>query len=359
MQTNLLGLLAALTSAPLSAQPAGSVAHVTLDCNLVYHVQVALDRVTTVSLPGPIAGLEGAFISQEPSLLTRFQLSFQPGSSYFSLRALATNVTANLNVILGREVYALELVESRQPVYVLDFARPVPDRPAPLPALAAPQPVRLPATIETAKNYARLLSENPEAARPIHYARPNQTTDYPEYAVRVEEAFRFEAEDTLILRIAARNKTGTVISLVPAKSGVWVGGREYPASRFDGSATLPVGTEVQIYLMFTDAPNGGRYNLAVNSAFAVFLGRYESPAPWQAVVKSYPAPAYVVPQSFAQPTAYRPVAYQPAYPAYSERSANYSNTRASQRRFSTTGIHLGLSIGTSSCGNARQTAAFR
>ena len=356
MKTKLLGLLAWLAVAPLHAQNTNGVLHLTLDSNAVCRVPVALDRVTTIILPGPIVWLEGAFISQEPSMLARFQLSYQPGSHYFSLRAMDTNVTANLNVILGREVYALELTESRQPAYVITLARPAPGRPAALPA-APPKPARLTATFETARNYARLLTENPEAAKAIQYARPNQTSDGAEYAVRLEEAFRFEEDDTLILRLAVRNKTRAALPWLPAKSGVRVGHREFLACRFEGNATLPVGAEVEIYLAITGDANGGRNNLAVTNSLAVFLGRPEPVAPVTKPITAKPAPPSTQWQGLPQPGAQRPTASQSVRTDFSPFDSDYRNADPWRPARRTGGIHLSFSIGMPRFSRVRQTPA--
>src|ERR1035441_1974577 len=87
-RTKLLIWILLLAAGLGRAQNPNGVAHLALNSNSVFRVAVALDRVTTVSFPVPITGLEGAFISQEPSVLARFQLSYQTGSRYFSLRAL-------------------------------------------------------------------------------------------------------------------------------------------------------------------------------------------------------------------------------------------------------------------------------
>jgi hypothetical protein len=235
-----------------------------------------VDRVTTLIFPGAVSGLEGAFISLEPSPMVRFQHSFQSGQHYFSVRAITTNVSANLNVMLGREVCALELVASPQPAYVVEFLRPPRTRAAVTPPAPAPA-VRLPATIETVKNYARLLTENPTAAAAIQYARSNQAWLYPDHWVRVEEVWRFDAEDTVIVKAVFFATVGP-ITYLPDKSGISIGGMVHFASQFDGTGTLPARTEVPLYLAITGRPGGGRNNLAVTNAFVVSLCRPPAPA---------------------------------------------------------------------------------
>lgn len=247
------------------------VMQATLDTSVVTRIPVAIDRVTTVSFPSPISGIEAAFINQEPSLLSRFHLSYRNGSRYFSLRALTPGVRANMNVVVGREIYALEFVESNQPIYLVEFARGA--------ALASSKnSARLPATIETAKNFERLKAENPQAASAIQIARPGKVWQLGGYTVRLHQVFRFEAEDTLIFQIAFENASPVPLSYSPNIAGVRVGRDVYYASQFDGTGSLPAQKEVTFYLAITGKPGGGRNNLSVTNAFVPFLGRCSASA---------------------------------------------------------------------------------
>lgn len=127
------------------AQAAPEVVVVTLDTNTVQRIAVSVDRVTTLSFPAEITGLEGAFISQQPTLTTRFLLSYRPGSRYFSVCALVPHATANLNVVLGREIYAIEFTEAPQPVYIVAFIKPT-QPPTLGPSRRAPDRTRPPVT---------------------------------------------------------------------------------------------------------------------------------------------------------------------------------------------------------------------
>ena len=245
------------------------VVRAALDTTILFRIPVAIDRVTTVSFPAPIAGLEAAFISQEVSVLSRFHLSHQNGSRYFSLRALTTGVRANLNVILGREIYALEFIQSTNPVYLVEFSAG-----APMNSLAPGKaPARLPATLETVKNFERLKSENPLAASAIKTVRPDQIWQLGSYKVRLRQVFRFEEEDTLIFQIGFENASTVPLCYSPNIAGVRVGDAVYYASQFDGTGCLPAQKTVTFYLAITGKPGGGRNNLAVTNYFVPFLGR--------------------------------------------------------------------------------------
>src|ERR1017187_2121547 len=175
MKTKIIWCLLLLALRLHGVDAAPDVMHVSLDSSTLVRIPVAIDRVTTVRFPAPISGLEAAFISQEPSLLSRFHLSYQSGSRYFSLRALTTGVRANLNVVVGREIYALEFVESNRPVYVVEFA----------PALDKVQ--------------------NPAPAGMVHIARPGTYWQAGDCTAGLHQVIRFDPKDTLIFEITFCN----------------------------------------------------------------------------------------------------------------------------------------------------------
>jgi hypothetical protein len=123
MKTKMLFCSVLLSARLQGMETTTDVMQTTLDTGIVTRIPVAIDRVTMVNFPSSISGIEAAFINQEPSLLSRFHMSYQNGSRYFSLRALTPGVRANMNVVIGREIYALEFVESNQPIYLVEFTR--------------------------------------------------------------------------------------------------------------------------------------------------------------------------------------------------------------------------------------------
>lgn len=101
-----LSLVPALAADPTAIQSA------LLDERVVYSVPVATNRVTTISFPSPIAGIDAAGVTTDPKVPGQFQLAHTRGSSFFSVRALGRNATANVNVRWGKHTYVLELAES-------------------------------------------------------------------------------------------------------------------------------------------------------------------------------------------------------------------------------------------------------
>ena len=83
-----------------------------LDEHVVYAVPVSTNRVTTISFPSTIAAIDGAGVSMDSKSAGQFQLARTRGSSFFSLRALMPQASANLNVRWNHRTYVFELVES-------------------------------------------------------------------------------------------------------------------------------------------------------------------------------------------------------------------------------------------------------
>ncbi|MCZ7636799.1 MAG: hypothetical protein M5U12_12620 [Verrucomicrobia bacterium] len=188
-------------------------------------------------LPGPIASLEAAFIATEPHPDARFLLSFQPGHEFFSLRALKPQTAATLNVVWNRRTYVLELHASDQPWLAVNFEQPVS-----LTASNPPRPVapaRLLGLLDTARAYPLLKQQHPAAVAGVQCVRPQTVQDCGDYAIRIEEVFRFDAEDTLVFRVALTNRTTEPILYLPQGLMVRAGQRLYFQSATDANGLIP------------------------------------------------------------------------------------------------------------------------
>lgn len=168
--------LAAGLAATACADPATGVQRLVLDPNTVVSVPVATDRLTTVRFPGPIAGLEAAFIATQPHPDARFLLSFQPGQAFFSLQAVKPDVNATLNVVWNQQTYVLELTESAQPCLSLVFEAPV----AKLMKGRAqpPSASRLLALLDTARAYPLLKQQHPGMVAGVQRVLPKAFQDH-------------------------------------------------------------------------------------------------------------------------------------------------------------------------------------
>lgn len=133
------------------------IEHPTFDVGHVRSIRVSTDRITTVSLPVPIRGLEGLFISSEAEAPSKFQISFRPGEQFFSIRALQTNATGNLNIVTSEGVLCLDIQAVTDPVLAVTFVRPN-ISPADLSPKADPPSVETPEVESVQQNKRRFTT---------------------------------------------------------------------------------------------------------------------------------------------------------------------------------------------------------
>lgn len=125
MNRLLLSLLAALSFAKAAAaQATNPIQRLPLNPMIVTRIPIALDRLTTIRFPSPLSDLQSALVAAEPHPDALFLVVFQPGSAFFSLRALATNASTTLNVVWNNQTCVLELVESKTPCLSAIFELP-------------------------------------------------------------------------------------------------------------------------------------------------------------------------------------------------------------------------------------------
>ena len=100
-----------------------------------------------------------------------------------------------------------------------------------------------------------------------------QVTDFNDYEIRIEEVFRFNAEDTLVFHVTLRNKSGNEIRYLPESFCVRVGNRLYYQSISDAPGVLPVNSASTVYFAITGTPDGGRNEISLKNEFAVLVSR--------------------------------------------------------------------------------------
>ncbi len=247
-----------------------SIRSFALDEMTVLRVPVSRVRVTTVSFPSPVQAIEAALVSIDGRPPALFHLSHRPGSSYFSVRALVKDAAANVNVVWNRRTYVLELIESDRPLFSVVLQEPVV---VPGGSSRLVTPIRLLGLLETAKAYPLLAQHHPASVRQVDVARPRQTMDYGDFAIVLEEVFRFDAEDTLAFRVRLKSKSTQEIRYQPQSFAVRVGERMFYQSVSDASGIIPPEGEVPAYFLITGSPSGGRNELSLKNEFIVLVNR--------------------------------------------------------------------------------------
>ena len=297
-----ISLLILLAATVAFAEPPEAVQRVTLDERAVVTVPVATNRVTTISFPGPITAIDAVGVTADGKTPGQFQLAHTKGSSFVSVRALARKAATNLNIRWNKRTYVFEVVESDAPILALnleDQAATETFQPAPLVT-----PTRLLALLDKAKAFQLLKKQHAEAvadAEARTFGDKPQVTDLNDYEIRVEEVFRFNADDTLVFHVTLRNKSDKEIRYAPGSFAVRVGNRLYHQSISDAPGVLPPNAASIVYFAITGTPDGGRNELSVKNEFAVLVTRLSPPPPVVAVTNAPVTPVQPIRSPQGQP----------------------------------------------------------
>lgn len=291
-----------LLSATLAlAETPEAIQRITLDERVVVTVPVSTNRVTTISLPGPIAAIDAVGVTADGKTPGQFQLAHTKGSSFLSVRALARKAATNLNIRWNKRTYVFELVESDVPVLALNLEdrAVIAQNSQPAPQVS---PTRLLALLDKAKAFPLLKKQQPDAvagAEAKTFGDKPLVTDFNDYEIRIEEVFRFNPEDTLVFHVTLRNKSEREVRYLPESFCVRVGNRLYFQSISDAPGVLPAAAASTVYFAVTGTPDGGRNELSLKNDFAVLVTR-TSPTPPEDVSTNAPAKAV---QPFRSPKA--------------------------------------------------------
>jgi hypothetical protein len=278
----------AVTQTDSTARENKQIQELELDEHTVYTIPVSFSRVTTVSFPGPISAIDGALITLDGKTSGLFQLAHKQGSYFFSVRSLVKDAATNINVRWNNKTYVVELQDSQAPLLSIIFKYAA-DGKSSLTRRAV-TPGTLVGLLDKAKAYRVLKNDHPEAVEQVDYASYEaqpRVIDYNDFEIRLEEAFRFDPQDTLVFRLVLHNKTDKEIAYKPEGFSLRVGERLYFQSISDASGVMPPSSETPAYFAVTGTPNGGRNDISIKNEFTVLLTRageqtssdHEKPSP--------------------------------------------------------------------------------
>jgi hypothetical protein len=272
------------------AQSSPSIQQAWLDDRVAISVPVATNRVTTISFPSPIDAIDGAGVTVDGKIPGLFQLAHTKGSAFLSVRALFHSASANLNIRWNGHTYVFELVESAAPVLSLNMeAIPSPSEPG---AGDAPEvsPLKLLALLDKAKAFPLLKSQHPESVADVGFTTYDGkplVSDFNDYEIEIEQAFRFNAEDTLVFRVGITNETSVPLVYRPDSFVLRAGSRFYPQSISDSDGQVPPLGRTIVYFAVTGTPEGGRNELSLKNSFTVLVSRLSSPPPTITVTNAH------------------------------------------------------------------------
>jgi hypothetical protein len=268
------------------AQPSQPIQQVWLDDHVAVLVPVATDRVTTISFPSAITAIDGAGVTVDGKTPGLFQLAHTKGSAFLSVRALFPKASANLNIRWNDHTYVFELAESDQPVLSLNLgAPPTPEEVGG--GVPDVSPIKLLALLDKAKAFPLLKAQHPESVADVDFTTYDGKpllSDFNDYAIQIEQAFRFNAQDTLVFRLVITNRIAAPLIYQPDSFWLRAGNRLYPQSISDADGTVPPKGQSIVYFAVSGTPDGGRNNLSLRNAFMVLVTRISAPPPPPPVV---------------------------------------------------------------------------
>jgi hypothetical protein len=289
---NLLLLAVTVFNAAVGqAQSSQAIQQVWLDDRVAVSVPVATNRVTTISFPNAITAIDGAGVTVDGKTPGLFQLAHTKGSAFLSVRALYPKASANLNIRWNDHTYVFELTESGQPLLSLNLvAMPTPEEEG---VGHAPEvsPLKLLALLDKAKAFPLLKAQQPESVANVDFTTYDGkplVSDFNDYEIQIEETFRFNAEDTLVFRLAITNKIDAPLIYQPDSFTLRAGNRLYPQSISDADGTVPPKGRSIVYFAVSGTPDGGRNELSLRNAFTVLLTRLSPPPPPLVTVTNIP-----------------------------------------------------------------------
>ncbi len=253
-----------------------------LDDRVVVSLPVATNRVTTISFPSPIEAIDGAGFTVDGKTPGLFQLAHAKDSAFLSARALSPKVSANLNIRWNDHTYVFDLVESGTPILSLNMEAPPTPEEEGIGRAPEVSPLKLLALLDKAKAFPLLKAQQPESVADVGFTTYDGkplVSDFNDYEIQIEQAFRFNAEDTLVFRVAITNKADAPLIYQPDSFALRAGNRLYPQSISDADGHVPPKGRSIVYFAVTGTPDGGRNNLSLKNQFTVLVNRLSPPPP--------------------------------------------------------------------------------
>ena len=278
---NLLSIVTAFT-ATIALADSPAIQRVLLDDHTVVAVPVAASRVTTISFPSPIEAIDGAGFTVDGKTPGQFQLAHVKGSTFLSVRALTIKAAGNLNVRWNNHTYVFELSASDAPMLSLIMESPPSPEESGFGRAPEVSPLKLLALLDKAKAFPLLKAQQPESVADVAFTTYDGkplVSNFNDYEIQIEQAFRFNAEDTLVFRVGITNKSDVSLIYQPDSFALRAGNRLYSQSISDADGTVPTHEKRTAFFAVTGTPDGGRNELSLKNNFTVLVSRLSPPPP--------------------------------------------------------------------------------
>jgi hypothetical protein len=240
-------------------------------------VKLGTHGITTLEFPDKIEALDGFGFSVSPSAdgADLFQISFNKGTNFLSLKALREGVEGNLTVVLGGKVYSLFCRAVEDPSFVVVFE----DKSAltisnPHDVLAQNKqvsPARLLGFLDKVKAYPSLKISAPEIYRNMEVGEPNSESSIDGLKLTLRRVIRDGSLDCLGFDVELVNQSEKDFLYDPESFGVRVGEEVYPETVSDAGGIVDAGKTMPAFFVVAGTATGSRNDLAVTNKFDIVL----------------------------------------------------------------------------------------
>ncbi len=271
-------------------------------------VKTGTNGITTLEFPYKIEALDGFGFSLNPSPdgPDLFQISFNKGTNFLSLKAMHEGVEGNLTVVVDGKVYSLFCTADPDPSFVVIFedntAKSVSNPRDVLTRSKQVSPGRMLGFLDKVKAYPTLKLSAPEMFRNMEVAEPNSESSVDGLKVTLRRVIRDDALDSVGFEIEFSNLSGKDFLYDPESLGIRVGEEVYPEAISDAAGAVGAGKTLPAFFVVSGSANGERNDLAVSNKFDIVLrqivGDQESKgsAEWQELPDALPTANSVPPQ---------------------------------------------------------------
>lgn len=241
----------------------------------IYRIYVKKDDgVTTVQFPSQISEIAGKNVSADGKG-TDFIIAARPGAYYFNISATTPGATGTLTVTYNRQLYIIYLIHSEKEAYasvvfskntgIRNFTSNVVSQ---TPKVT---PARLVSLIDIAKKYEILKETYPDTLSGTEQAKFKNRYRCGKYDIYLDEAIRFEDEDTVVFKLRLANLTGEEIKYDKHSFSAHAGDSIYYMSVSDASGIIPPKAQTYAWFGITSTPRGGRNNLKAENDWLIAL----------------------------------------------------------------------------------------
>ncbi|MBV9106462.1 MAG: hypothetical protein JO313_10610 [Verrucomicrobia bacterium] len=258
---------------------ASKVSRVSLNRNEPAVVRVGTRGITTLEFPYKIDALDGYGFTATPSLdgADLFQISFNKGTNFLSLKAMREGVEGNLTVVLDGKVYCLFCTAVADPSFVVVFedsaAKAVSNPREVLAKVKQVSPARLLGFLDKVKAYPSLKASAPEIFRDMEVAEPNSESSLDGVRLILRRVIRDKSLDSLGFDVELTNQSDKDFMYDPESFGVRIGDEVYPEAVCDAGGIVEAGKTLPAFFAIAGTATGGGNDLAVTNKFDVVMRR--------------------------------------------------------------------------------------